>query len=68
MFIINHAQKFKYKPGGIEVKLRKNKRSFLCIAIHRLQTADGNINPNGYTSGCVIVVCKSPASDHEGSG
>jgi hypothetical protein len=68
MFIINHAQKFKYKPGQIKVKLRKSKRSSHCTAIHCLQTADGNINPNRYVSGCAIALCKSPSSHHEGSG
>lgn len=68
MFIRNHAQKFKYKPGRIKVKLRKNKRSFHYIAVRCLQTVDGNITPNGYVSGCTIAVCKASASHREGSG
>jgi hypothetical protein len=67
MFIINHAQKFKYKPGQINVKLRKNKWNFLFIAVHCLQTADGNI-PNRYVSGCAMALCASPASHHECPG
>jgi hypothetical protein len=34
MFIINHAQKFKYQPGQMKVELTENKQNFLCIEIH----------------------------------